>query len=102
MAKNKKELLDQIKADILAQNICPDLAKTATQLVFGDGNPDAELRVVCEIRGDLLGAKRSKRHSAGPPAPFPPRNAREGPAGEGLADLHNAHLLLSRAACLPA
>jgi hypothetical protein len=34
-----QSLLDQIKADILAKNICPDLAKQANQLVFGSGNP---------------------------------------------------------------
>jgi uracil-DNA glycosylase family 4 len=49
---NKKQLeLDQIKADILKQNICPDLAKTAKQLVMGDGNPDADIVFVGEAPG---------------------------------------------------
>lgn len=59
MAKvNKQTLLDQIKADIVKNNICPDLAKTATQLVFGDGNPDANIVFVGEAPGkneDLTG-----------------------------------------------
>ncbi len=58
-AQNSKQAqLDQIKADILARNICPDLAKDATQLVFGDGNPNAEIVFVGEAPGkneDLQG-----------------------------------------------
>lgn len=48
---DKQQLLDQIKADILKQNICPDLAKTAKQLVFGDGNPDADVVFIGEAPG---------------------------------------------------
>jgi uracil-DNA glycosylase family 4 len=52
MAKaDKSKLLEQIKADIIKQNICPDLAQEATQLVFGDGNPDAELVFIGEAPG---------------------------------------------------
>ncbi|HVS79145.1 MAG TPA: uracil-DNA glycosylase [Candidatus Saccharimonadales bacterium] len=52
MAKaDKQKLLEQIKADIIEQNICPDLAQGATQLVFGDGNPDAEIVFVGEAPG---------------------------------------------------
>lgn len=47
----KQQRLDQIKADILKQNICPDLAKTAKQLVFGDGNPDADIVFIGEAPG---------------------------------------------------
>lgn len=50
--------LAQIRADIIKQNICPDLAAQATQLVFGDGNPDAEVVFVGEAPGkneDLQG-----------------------------------------------
>src|ERR1700712_1086227 len=50
--------LDQIQADILEKNVCPDLAKTATQLVFGDGNPDADIVLIGEAPGkneDLQG-----------------------------------------------
>lgn len=48
---SKQERLDQIKADILAQNICPQLAAEATQLVFGDGSPDAQIVFVGEAPG---------------------------------------------------
>lgn len=54
----KQQLLDQIKADILKKNICPDLAKQATQLVFGTGSPDAEVVFIGEAPGkneDLTG-----------------------------------------------
>jgi uracil-DNA glycosylase len=47
----KLERLDQIKADILSQHICPDLAKTARTLVMGDGTPDAEIVFVGEAPG---------------------------------------------------
>lgn len=49
--EHKQTLLDQIKADILKQNICPDLAKQATQLVMGDGNPDADIVFIGEAPG---------------------------------------------------
>lgn len=48
---SKQTRLDQIKADILEKNICPDLAKTATQLVFGDGNPNARIVLIGEAPG---------------------------------------------------
>lgn len=55
---NKQELLDQIKADILENNVCPDLAKNATNLVMGDGNLNAEIVFIGEAPGkneDLQG-----------------------------------------------
>lgn len=48
---DKQAELDQIKADILKQNICPNLAETAKQLVFGDGNPDADIVFIGEAPG---------------------------------------------------
>jgi DNA polymerase len=57
-AATKQQKLDQIRADIISQNICPDLAKQATQLVFGDGNPDADIVFIGEAPGkneDLQG-----------------------------------------------
>jgi len=51
-------LLDNIKEEIITKKICPDLAKTATQLVFGDGNPDADIVFIGEAPGkneDLKG-----------------------------------------------
>ncbi len=58
MVKNEQDSLEQIKADILNNNICPDLAKTATQLVFGDGYPQANVVFIGEAPGkneDLQG-----------------------------------------------
>ncbi|MCU0667666.1 MAG: uracil-DNA glycosylase [Patescibacteria group bacterium] len=48
---NKQELLDQIKADIVKDNVCPDLAQNAKNLVFGDGNPNAEIMFIGEAPG---------------------------------------------------
>lgn len=48
---DKQKLLDQIKADIIKQNICPDLAQEATQLVFGDGSPSADIVFIGEAPG---------------------------------------------------
>jgi len=47
----KQKSLEQIRADILNTNICPDLAKTAKQIVFGDGNPDASVVFIGEAPG---------------------------------------------------
>lgn len=51
MTKNKQTQLDEIKQQILDDKVCPDLAKGATQLVFGDGNPDAEIVFIGEAPG---------------------------------------------------
>lgn len=40
-----------IKQDILDQNICPGLRDTATQLVMGDGNVDADIVFIGEAPG---------------------------------------------------
>jgi uracil-DNA glycosylase family 4 len=49
--ETKQQKLEQIKADILAQNICPDLAKSAKNLVMGDGNADANIVFIGEAPG---------------------------------------------------
>jgi uracil-DNA glycosylase len=49
--QHKQTRLDQIKADITKNNVCPHLAKEATQLVFGDGNPNAEIVFIGEAPG---------------------------------------------------
>ena len=57
-AKDKQQALEQITADIIESNICPDLAKTATNLVMGDGNVDADIVFIGEAPGkneDLQG-----------------------------------------------
>jgi len=51
MKMSKQAELDKIKADIAEQNICAELAKTATQLVFGDGSPDAQIVFIGEAPG---------------------------------------------------
>lgn len=43
--------LDQIAADIVELNVCPDLAKTAKHLVFGEGNPRAKIIFIGEAPG---------------------------------------------------
>ncbi len=49
--QNKQKQLDQIKAEILKKNICPVLAKQATQLVFGDGSANAKIVFIGEAPG---------------------------------------------------
>jgi uracil-DNA glycosylase family 4 len=53
MAKKatKQAQLDEIKADIVKQKICPELAATATNMVFGDGNPDSDIVFIGEAPG---------------------------------------------------
>lgn len=51
MTQDKKLRLKQIAADIEKNNVCPDLAVTATNLVLGDGNPDADIVFIGEAPG---------------------------------------------------
>jgi len=52
MRHNKKQArLEQVRLDILQRNICPDLAAQATQLVMGDGNPNADVVFIGEAPG---------------------------------------------------
>jgi uracil-DNA glycosylase family 4 len=54
----KQLKLDKIRQEILDDGICPELAATATQLVFGDGNPAAAVVFIGEAPGkneDLQG-----------------------------------------------
>lgn len=48
---NKKIALAALKQRILDDNVTPDLAATATQLVFGDGNQNASLVFIGEAPG---------------------------------------------------
>ena len=55
---SKQQLLDQLKAKIIRDNVCPELAAQATQLVFGDGNPNSDIVFIGEAPGkneDLQG-----------------------------------------------
>jgi uracil-DNA glycosylase family 4 len=50
--------LDQLRADILNQNTCAELAASATQLVMGYGNPQSDIVFIGEAPGkneDLQG-----------------------------------------------
>src|SRR6266496_1409075 len=47
----KQQELELIKQRILDDKVAPELAKRATQLVFGDGNPDTELVFIGEAPG---------------------------------------------------
>lgn len=58
MIKSKQLALDKIKKDIVEQGICSTLREQATQLVFGDGNPNADIVFIGEAPGkheDLQG-----------------------------------------------
>lgn len=48
---SKQDLLDKLKAKILADKVCQDLADQATQLVFGDGHADADIVFIGEAPG---------------------------------------------------
>ncbi len=43
--------LDQIAAEIVKNNVCPDLAKTAKNLVPGEGSPNANVMFIGEAPG---------------------------------------------------
>ncbi|HSX46662.1 MAG TPA: uracil-DNA glycosylase [Patescibacteria group bacterium] len=54
----KQQQLDELAEQIVKSKVCEDLAKQATQLVFGVGNPDADIVFVGEAPGkneDLQG-----------------------------------------------
>lgn len=58
MAKNKQALLDDLARKIVADDITPELRAGATQLVFGGGNPSADVVFIGEAPGkneDLQG-----------------------------------------------
>ena len=46
-----QQQLDELHADILARGVCAPLAATATQLVMGDGNPNADIVFIGEAPG---------------------------------------------------
>ena len=47
----KQQLLDDLKREITSEKICSELAVQATQLVMGDGNPDADIVFIGEAPG---------------------------------------------------
>jgi len=48
---DKQAQLDQIKADILSRNVCPDLANQPANLVMGEGSLDADIFIIGEAPG---------------------------------------------------
>ncbi len=55
---SKQDQLAALRASIIKNKVCPDLASQATQVVFGDGNPDADIVFIGEAPGkneDLQG-----------------------------------------------
>ena len=58
MNTDKQTRLDQITADMLEHNVCAELAASATNIVPGEGNPDADIVFIGEAPGrqeDLTG-----------------------------------------------
>ena len=51
MPNDTQARLDEIARQILDNNVCPELAAGATQLVFGDGNPNADIVFIGEAPG---------------------------------------------------
>ncbi|MEO7905319.1 MAG: uracil-DNA glycosylase, partial [Candidatus Saccharimonadales bacterium] len=47
----KQQQLDDLQVEILAKNICPDLAAQATQLVMGEGSANADIVFIGEAPG---------------------------------------------------
>lgn len=58
MTTSKQQKLDKLKEKIVSDKVTPELSSQATQLVFGEGNPDAEMVFIGEAPGkneDILG-----------------------------------------------
>ncbi len=56
--RTKQQQLDDIQQQIIENAVCPELADTATQVVFGDGNSNSEIVFIGEAPGkneDLQG-----------------------------------------------
>lgn len=48
---SKQSQIDELRARIIEASVCPELAAGATQLVMGDGNPDADIVFIGEAPG---------------------------------------------------
>ncbi len=51
MSADNQALLDIIQQQIIDDKVCPELAEQVTQLVFGTGNPDADVVFIGEAPG---------------------------------------------------
>lgn len=47
----QQQQLDELMRKIIDDNVCPELAEQAIQLVLGDGNPDADIVFIGEAPG---------------------------------------------------
>ena len=47
----KQAQLEQIKADIISRNVCPDLAEQANNIVMGEGSVDSDVMFIGEAPG---------------------------------------------------
>jgi len=47
----KQAELEQIKADIISRNVCPDLAEQANNVVMGEGSVDSDVMFIGEAPG---------------------------------------------------
>lgn len=50
-SSTKSEALEQIRQSIEQDRVCPELAKSATKLVFGDGDPNSSIVFIGEAPG---------------------------------------------------
>ena len=57
---DKQTKLDALVEEIVKEKICPNLADQATQLVMGDGNPDADIVFIGEAPGKMKIYKASR------------------------------------------
>ncbi len=48
---DKQKLLDQLRDEMAANDVCPELRAGATQLIMGDGNSDAQIVFIGEAPG---------------------------------------------------
>lgn len=51
VTSTKQSQLDTLAKKIISDKVCEELARTATQLVFGEGNPDSPIMFIGEAPG---------------------------------------------------
>ncbi len=48
---DKNKALEEVRVEIIKDHVCPELENTATQLVFGDGDPNSDIVFIGEAPG---------------------------------------------------
>ena len=61
---DKQAKLDALAEEIVKEKVCSDLADQATQLVMGDGNPDADIDFYWRGAGGRMKICRASRSLA--------------------------------------